>query len=265
MEKRMIYPVLISRKRIIDYYDLLLNEGFNIKIFNKKKNVDTYEYFLPIIRNYLFWTFNLKNITEFKEMGNDIKTAACGEYKVNIFEKGESEVICFDTGIVFIITSDEKILDALLRNETKESLEKINIRANRAFDFIEKKKKTEDKSIDYCEAHLYAYVLEIYKALYLDKISKEIQDPDNFDKIRNEFVEFTQDVYTVQMTDKDDSTEKWEKELEIDKKYILVENKFDLLYKNNKLNDSHDSRNVFIVLFVVLIIIGIINLSNWLR
>ena len=56
--------------------------------------------------------------------------------------------------------------------------------------------------------------------------------------------------------------EKWAKELNIEQKYIKIENEFDLLYKNNKLNENQTIQRFCIVLFAILILIGIINLGN---
>ena len=56
----------------------------------------------------------------------------------------------------------------------------------------------------------------------------------------------------------------WEQKLQLDKLYIAVENKFDLLYRNIKLDDHNTIFRIIIILLVVLIIIGTINLGNFL-
>ena len=54
-----------------------------------------------------------------------------------------------------------------------------------------------------------------------------------------------------------------EKDLEIEKLYLSVENKFDLLYRNNRLDNKDSMFRIIIILLLVLIIIGTINLGNW--
>ena len=56
----------------------------------------------------------------------------------------------------------------------------------------------------------------------------------------------------------------WEQKLGLDKLYISVENKFDILYRNIKLDNHNTMFRIIIILLVVLIIIGTINLGNYL-
>ena len=92
MEKR-IYPYLIKSKSMAGYYELLFDEGFELKIFDKKKDKELYDFFLPTVNNYMFWTFNLTDVKGFNQMQNDLKAPVCSDYDCNIFVKGEDEVI----------------------------------------------------------------------------------------------------------------------------------------------------------------------------
>ena len=254
MEQKKIYPYLIDSKRMAGYYELLLEDKFNLKIFDKKKNSNIYDYFMPSIREFLFWSFDMdqkEEVTQYNKMKIDLKAAVCNMYSCNVFEKDEDLVICFSTGICFAVVKDEKTAAKLAKYEQAKKMEEINLRQGCYKEKISK------------EEQLYAYVLELYKLIYLNKINKELQNPDFFDKARNEFVEFTQKVYTLEETDKDNFSKELKEKLELDKIYVKVENEFDLLYKNNKLNENLIYKRFIIILLVVLIIIGIINLSNW--
>ncbi len=254
MEEKRIYPYIIAGDEMAHYYESLLNDEFKVKIFDKKKNKDIYEYFLPLIRSYMFWTFNLRNekLVEFNDMKNEMKSAVCLQYQCNIFEKKGTQIICFENGISFLITDKDKEAKELIDEYSNEKLEAINIKKGKFF-------KLDGEDI----AHLYVYILQLYKAIYLEMVSENIQKPDLFDVVRNDFVEFTQKVYDVKVTEEDEICEKYEKQLQIEKKYIIVENKFDLMYKNNKLNDNHKAINICLVLLVVFIIIEIINLKSF--
>ena len=160
MEQMKIYPYIIDEKRMSGYYEILLDNKFKLAEYNKKKNSETYEYFLPETRNYVLWTFNLGNkkknsetyeyflpetrnyvlwtfnlgenecttSTEFNKMTNDLKACTCGNYYCNIFEKENSIVICFETGICFAISDDEKEIKKIKKYEQTIDLEKINLR-----------------------------------------------------------------------------------------------------------------------------------------
>lgn len=265
MEQKKIYPYLIESKRIAGYYEMLLDDGYRLKIFDRKKEKEIYNYFLPVIRDYMFWTFHLKESKkeEFEDLQDDLKAAVCGNYNCNIFEKGDSRVMCFSSGICFAITSNKKIADTLVKYEEKEKMKQINLREDECYSVPE-----EIAGKDVMKApELYAYVLQLYKMIYLNKIQKEIQLKNMFDKARNSFVSFTQKIYNVKETDKmneedENLCEKWAKELNIEQKYIKIENEFDLLYKNNKLNENQTIQRFCIVLFAILILIGIINLGK---
>lgn len=260
MEDRKIYPILINRNRMTDYYNMLFEKGFNLRIFDQKKDSDIYEYFLPLIRNYMFWTFDISKVDEFKGTDALTKATVCKEYMCNIFYKDKSEVVCFEPGIIFVVTKEKSIIDTFVTEQYRQNLEKINIRADRTYNFSGKEKDKEKSKEDpkYERAHLYSYILQLYKAVYLNKVNKEIVVPDTFDRTRREFVDFTQNVFNVQITDKDKVNDVWAKDLEIDRLYIMDENQFDLLYKNNRLNSHKQSINIFIALLIVMIIIGVI-------
>ena len=254
MEKRKIYPYIIDNKRLAGYYELLLDDGYKVKVFNKKKDKEIYDTFLPIIKEYMFWTFNVINKTEFNNLQNDLKGTVCAGYKCNIFEKKDTLVICFNTGVCFVVTSNKNEVQKLVQYKEKEKMKEINLSEDTVYDIkIEK------------DTMIYTYILELYKMIYLNKLQNEIQNPSTFEKTRKKFVEFTQEVFSVTISEKFDEKEqkqiaKWEKELNLEKRYIEVENQFELLYKNYSLNDSKNETLFLILLVGVVIAIGIINL-----
>lgn len=255
-KKLKIYPYLIDGKRMAGYYELLLEDNFKMKIFDKKKDKELYDHFMPSIREYLFWSYDIdqkEEYLEYSNLKNDLKAAICSRYTCNIFEKKSSIVICFNTGICFAITDDEKIVKEITKYEDIQKMEEINLRTEDTYELKDKK-----------EEHKYSYILELYKLIFLNKVNKELQNPNLFDKARNEFVEFTQKVYSITETDKDEYCEELKEKLKLDKIYLSVENQFDLLYRNNKLNENIIYKRFLIILLIVFILIGVINLGNWL-
>ena len=253
-EKR-IYPYLIKKERMQGYYEMLLDDGYEIKYFNKKNNREIYDFFLPAIRNYMFWTFNLINTKEFKQMSNDLMAVVCSNYECNIFQKDKSVIICFNTGVCFVITDNKKLATSVKDYREKKEMQSINLRDDESYDIFQVTR--EEK-----ESLIYLYVLELYKMIYLEIIAKEIQNPNKFDRVREEFVTFTSSVYNVKITDNKEVNrlaEKIENTLELDKKYIKIDDEFDLMYKNNKLNDKKFLQNITLIVLVTAIILCVLD------
>ena len=54
-----VYPYVIQGKSITGYLEkLLANPKCKIRFFEKEKDYELYSYFLPVVREYLFWTFS---------------------------------------------------------------------------------------------------------------------------------------------------------------------------------------------------------------
>ena len=122
-----IYPYIIDKTRYQKYILRLLNDKrCEFKIFEKEKDMNIYNHFLPSFRNYIFPTFNLrgKELKEFKTLKNSSKCkivsnhpVACFNYclaenvkgkvdneNIGIFFNIEKiEIICFNTGICFFV------------------------------------------------------------------------------------------------------------------------------------------------------------------
>ncbi len=76
----------------------------------------------------------------------------------------------------------------------------INLRDEDSYN-IPKEAVKEGKKIE-DSPELYAYILQLFKMIYLNKIHKDIQKQSKFDRTRNDFVEFTEKVYNLDTTDK---------------------------------------------------------------
>lgn len=121
-----IYPYVIGKAGYQRYMQKLLkNKKCKLRIFEKEKDMHLYQYFLPDIRDYMFWSFGLtkQGIRSFEELDIGIKAKLLSEHECNIFgyelpknlqgkvgEKGgiffdisEIKLICFRTGICFLI------------------------------------------------------------------------------------------------------------------------------------------------------------------
>ena len=103
----------------------LIKENFNLKFFEKERDLNIYSYFLPEVRDYIFPTFSYdkQKIKEFENLDNALKSNLLADLHCNVFEyklnkKAQGkindnegiffnitniEVICFDSGICFLL------------------------------------------------------------------------------------------------------------------------------------------------------------------
>ncbi len=121
-----IYPYIIEEKKYDKYLlKLLKDKHCKLKIWEKEKDLNLYTYFLPNIRDYLFWSFSYTNYQKRKleELDLNMKAVLLSKYPCTMFEytlgedvqgkTGEKngiffeiqkiEIICFQTGVCFLL------------------------------------------------------------------------------------------------------------------------------------------------------------------
>lgn len=120
-----IYPYLIEEKDYQAYlYNLLKKKNCKLKIFESKADVGIDSYFLPEVKEEMFWSLDLKkdSLKEYAKMDKKVKAAVLSQKNCNIFEYelskeiqgkmenqdgiffsiGKIQIICFQTGICFL-------------------------------------------------------------------------------------------------------------------------------------------------------------------
>lgn len=120
-----IYPYIVNEKNYGKYLQRLLsNKEYKLKIFDKEKDADLYEYFLPKIRSTILWSmdYDKYRFSKFNSLDRKMQAAVLEKYPCVIFEynigkdiQGKTgkqdgiffnitsmEIICFNTGICFL-------------------------------------------------------------------------------------------------------------------------------------------------------------------
>lgn len=120
-----IYPYVVNEKNYVRYLQRLLSsKEYKIKFFESEKDADLYEYFLPKVRNTMFWSMDFAKlrISKFENLDRDMQATVLSKYPCAIFEynlnkdiQGKAgkrdgiffniskiEVICFNNGICFL-------------------------------------------------------------------------------------------------------------------------------------------------------------------
>lgn len=121
-----IYPYLIEEENYKKYIQgLVNNKKCKIRFFDKKKDIHLYTYFLPKIKDFMFWSFELSQsgLKDFEKLDSTVKSTLLSQHECNIFnyklpenlqgkvqtdnsiffEISEIKVICFKTGICFLL------------------------------------------------------------------------------------------------------------------------------------------------------------------
>ena len=121
-----IYPYIVEDKKYEKHlYKLLTNRNCKIKQFKKENDSQIYDFFLPKVRDYLFWNLGINKVKTKKldQFDTKMKAVLLNKYPCTIFEydinkniqgkAGEKdgiffnikkvEIICFKPGICFIL------------------------------------------------------------------------------------------------------------------------------------------------------------------
>lgn len=113
--------------------------------------------------------------------------------------------------------------------------------------------------------YLYNYIFELYKKIYLKKISKEFAITNKFSNTKEKFVNFTQSIWIEEATNDEignELYEQWKTNLSIDRTYAQVKQKYDIVYKNVNIEKTAKSNKWIAIILVILVIVNIINCIN---
>jgi len=118
----------------------------------------------------------------------------------------------------------------------------------------------------YENEYLYTYILALYKKIYLKKIEKEYQK--NTKKTSSKFVKFINRLWKHEITNDEMGSliyDKMHQTLELDKQFLDVKSKYDLMCKELKIEKTDKMNQTLFVLFIVSVILNIVNFIILLR
>ncbi len=121
-----IYPYIIKENKYEKYIlKLLKDKKCKVRFFEKEKDYEIYSYFLPTIKEFMFQGFEFSNqkVRKFEDFTKEMQVSILAKYPCTIFDynlgedvqgkAGEQngiffkiqkiELICFNTGICFLI------------------------------------------------------------------------------------------------------------------------------------------------------------------
>ena len=121
-----LHPFVIKEGKYQKYIlKMLRDKDFKLKTFQKEKDFKMYQYFLPKTRDFLFssFSFGSSRLKKLEDLPDETRAALLSKYPCNIFEyrikkdiqgkvedsKGifftisKIEIVCFETGICFLV------------------------------------------------------------------------------------------------------------------------------------------------------------------
>lgn len=110
--------------------------------------------------------------------------------------------------------------------------------------------------------YFYTYILALYFKVYLKKIDYEFRCSSNIVKVRKKFVYFTKNLKIQEITTDDVGSSiyrEMKEVLEIEKIYADVKNKYDILYRESKLEKTEKSYSKLFLLLMITLVLNIIN------
>ena len=116
--------------------------------------------------------------------------------------------------------------------------------------------------LEYENQYFYTYILSLYLKIYLKKLEYEFKKGKNLNEIRKRFVEFTKGLLIQEVTLEDMGSLMYQdiKEvLEIEKIYMDVKSKYDLFYRELKIEKTERMSKVIVAILIATLIFNILN------
>lgn len=117
----------------------------------------------------------------------------------------------------------------------------------------------------YENVYIYMYVLELYKKIFIQKMTEKYKMTTAYKKIRKEFLEFTQNIWLQDITNDDIGSllcNSWSLNLELDKAYWKLKNEYDILYKESNIEKTAKTNKIILIILLVSLGLNIINFIN---
>ena len=116
---------------------------------------------------------------------------------------------------------------------------------------------------EYENKYLYHYIFNIYKKIYLKKLIYEFNMSNNFEKIKEQFINFTKFIWIQEITNNELGISIEEKEREsllLEETYLRLKNKYDILYKNYNIERIAKGNKIIAIIVIGIFIVTLMNL-----
>jgi len=115
----------------------------------------------------------------------------------------------------------------------------------------------------YENQYLYTYLLALYTKVYLKKLDYDFKIGKNIEKTRKEFIDFTKKIWVQEATAEDFGSLLYQnirKALEVEEQYGKIKSKYDILYRELKIEKTEKWSIFIAIVLVITLILNILNL-----
>lgn len=116
----------------------------------------------------------------------------------------------------------------------------------------------------YENEYLYTYIIALHQKYYLKKLNKEFENRPK--KTIDSFIKFNNDVWISEITADSFGQKLYKRckeKFNLEDLFNDVKNKYDIFYKKLNIEKNKKTNNVFIILLICSLLIGIANLCGW--
>ena len=118
-------------------------------------------------------------------------------------------------------------------------------------------------SFDYENEYFYTLLISLYQRICLKKLQNDFKDKNDMENIRTKFSKFIKEIASSEITNSLTGTlfyNKWKDVFELESIYNNIINKYDVLYKDFKIEKNSKTNKIVLIALVISILLNIINL-----
>ena len=115
---------------------------------------------------------------------------------------------------------------------------------------------------EYEKQYFYTYIFNLYKRIYLKKLSVDFKNKNNLNNTRKQFINFTKTIWIEEITEDEVGTiinNKLNNVYELDNLYSEVKNRYDVLYKELNIERNNKYNMLMIIMVAALLVVNLIN------
>lgn len=115
---------------------------------------------------------------------------------------------------------------------------------------------------EYENQYLYTYILSLYLKIYLKKLDYDFKIGKDLKKTRKDFIDFTKNIWIQEITSEDFGSLLYhniKEVLEVEEAFEKVKNKYDLLYRELKIERTEKISVFIAIVLVITLLFNIIN------
>jgi len=115
---------------------------------------------------------------------------------------------------------------------------------------------------DFEHEYLYTLIIALYQRIYLKKIEEKLNSKNNLESGIKNFYKYTNEIWYSEITNSLTGTmyySKWKEIFESDKIYSNIKNKYEIIFKELKIEQNNKSNKIVSIALLVSLLLNIVN------